>query len=414
MLSSFELHTIFSVQLICLTAIYFAVQLPQSIALLKNKRHFLVSVVGILALQLGFAALQTTEIGDVKLFAGAGWYFRHATDFYFIDAEHTQYPFFPFLIFLYAVLNPIQELFPFLTFSFFLKGVLSIILLVISWFILKKPTHSSQQRRSIVLQLLAHPVTTAVIFLHGQVDAFLVMFVVAAAYTTTVTQQKTSLLIRIALFTASIASKTWSVLLLPFFVLNEKLWWQRVSFVALVAFGLLANVFAYTRLVDGSSVRTVLPAVTQAGGPIGEWGITLVLNAPEFWQKNGTIILIIGAVIFTILVRRIKRPIWESLLLLVLLIQSILPRWGIQYLFWSIPFWYLSEQKNHKPRQLFFLAASLYAAANYYNIANQMGNLSAPIPEFHIKTLSFITWCTVIFAVWEMCQSKSRKNDGGR
>ncbi len=413
MFSPFELPTIFCLQLICLTATYFAVQLPQSVALLKKKGYFLASIVGILVLQLGFAALQTTEIGDVKLFAGAGWYFRHATDFFFIDAEHTQYPFFPFLIFLYAVLNPTQELFPFLTFSFFLKGVLSIVLLVIGWVIVKKPTPSSQQRRSAVLQLLTHPVTTAVIFLHGQVDAFLIMFVIAAAYTTTVTQQKSSLLVRIALFTASIASKTWSVLLLPFFVLNEKSWWQRLSFIALVALGLLANVFVYTRLVDGSSVRTVLPAVTQAGGPIGEWGISLVLSAPEFWQKNGTVILIIGIVIFTMLVNKMKQPIWESLLLLVLLIQIILPRWGIQYLFWSIPFWYLSEQKNRKPRQLFFLAASLYAAANYYNIANQMESLSAPIPEVHIKILSFITWCTVIFAVWDLYQFKT-KNGGGR
>lgn len=107
--------------------------------LLKSKRNYIYLIVLTFFFHFLAAGLLKKEVGDVMLFSGAGWHLRHKIDFYWIDSDHAQYPFFPFLIFFFTIFNFLTESFPFFTFSFYLKIFLLIpALFYLSWCILKK------------------------------------------------------------------------------------------------------------------------------------------------------------------------------------------------------------------------------------------------------------------------------------
>ncbi len=369
-------------------------------SLLRKKSLFVGSAFLILLLQLSFAALQTKEVGDVMLFSGAGWHLRHQIDFYFIDAQHTQYPFFPFLIFVHAVLNFVQEAVPVLTFSFFLKVVLTGALLVLSWRIHSEKKLPQNSQRTFVLQFLSHPITTLVIFFHGQVDVILLAFLLLSFRFLSLAKLS-GFMLGVTFFTASVAAKTWSLLLLPYFVLLQPNWQRRMLAPILLIGGLLVNVFVYTRLVDGSSVRTVLPAVTAAGGPTGEWGLSLLLPIPNFWESYGLVILLGVVGVTTLKMYRWKVNPMRGLLVLILVIQLALPRWGIQYLFWFVPLLYISDLTN-KQRMLITISATLFAFTNYLNIAREVEGLPILFSKSLVEILGLGCWGTIAVLVWQL------------
>jgi len=87
----------------------------------SNQHQTYLLQIAVILIQLLIAAFFKKEVGDVALFSGAGWHLRHKIDFYWVDANHTQYPFFPFLIFLHAGLNLLSEILVIFSFSFYLK-----------------------------------------------------------------------------------------------------------------------------------------------------------------------------------------------------------------------------------------------------------------------------------------------------
>lgn len=404
MLSS--LASVVLAQFTVLTALHALFHFPRFQSALKQKNVFIVACTLILALQLGFAAFQTKEVGDVMLFAGAGWHLRHQIDFYFIDAQHSQYPFFPFLIFLHAGLNALQVAVPLATFSWYLKIALSLCLVGICWVILAE-TKKTMKGRAAVLQFLSHPITTLVLFFHGQVDVFLLLFVIFAFWLQKKQMNVIPMFASICLFAASIAAKTWSVLLLPYFWLQQSWRWRLLSPLIIIA-ALIGNVFVYTRLVDGSSVRTVLPAIGAAGGPIGEWGLSIIWSNTTFWSSFGLYIVLAVTAIVTLWLQYKKAQLWDALLVIILAIQIVLPRWGIQYLFWSLPFWYLGTKLNNRQRLTLTITAGGYAVLNYLNIAQQIEQLPILFPELLVQSIGLVCWAVTVYCCLQLIE-KLRK-----
>jgi hypothetical protein len=325
------------------------------------------------------------------LSSAAGWHLRHGLDFYRIDTDHTQYPYAPFLIFFHALGNWLSETIPFFTFSFYLKLFLLVCLFGIAA-IITKTSSDRNAGRIASLQLLTSPITYMVVLFHGQTDVVLLYFFISGSYLFSKKQFPTYQ--GALLYAASVATKTWSIFLLPLVLVSMK---RRIDQLAvLLILGLLffVDIFVYTRLV-GSSFRIVVPALLSAGGPIGVWGITYLLGIytliPVYkliWVAGGLLVL------YGLLTIR-KYSFWFNCLLLIFGFYIITPNWGVQYLFWCLPFIYLLRTKipSLMYRVLTILGSS-FLAVNYVSIA--AGKQLSPIT--FTKGLGFMLWVFILFA----------------
>jgi len=341
----------------------------------------------ILILQIIAVALLTKEVGDVMLFSGAGWHLRHKIDYYFIDSDHSMYPFFPFLIFLYAPINLLTEIVPFLTFSFYLKLVL---LAALYWL---APTVTNNHRQQLLF--LTSPITYCIVLFHGQTDILLLSFLILSLQLL----NKKHLFVSALSFAASVAVKTWSALLLPVVLLSLKSAKKMGLFLLSVTAFLFIDVFIYTRYVFGSGFRVVMPAIIKAGGPSGQWGITYLMSFINgFHQWFPPHSLVFFTVLFFLgqwFVFRSKKTLKVQLMIELLLIYLIIPKWCIQYLFWLYPFLYLTNLINHLPlKSAYIVLTGLYLFLNYLNLALGFSLIPASVifPLGFLLYLLFVYW----------------------
>lgn len=338
--------------------------------LFANQKKFKITVFIITFLQIIAAFLYQEVISDVFLFRGAGNHLRKRIDFYWIDSNHSQYPFFPFLIFMHAGLDWIAETIPQLEFTFLLKLVLLLPLhYLANW--IKKGAKKKELGRQKYLELISSPLTYLIIFFHGQIDIILMAFFVLSFQF--IDQEKINLknIIKGAVFyAASIASKTWSMLFAPLILWFHRKNWKIILFFLLTGILLLGNVFIYTRVVFGSSVSSVLPSIFKAGGPIGVWGLTLLKPLQNLLLQHKLVsyglMLAIG---YLILIRK-NLSFWKTISLFILWLYIIAIHWGIQYLIWALPFLiYFKEWFGEKWFKTFHLSAAVYTWLCYVNIS---------------------------------------------
>ena len=339
---------------------------------LRRRKIYLTCLVLTILTQVAAAAVLRREVGDVMLFSGTGWHLRHKIDYYFIDSDHSQYPFFPVMIFIYAPINWfIETVFPGLTFSFYLKLLLLVGLYYLAFKI------KDRARR---LQFLTAPVTYATVVFHGQTDVLVTALLVLAS--------SRKLVLSALSFAVSIGVKTWPALLWPVFARRLKLK-PLLVFTAIIWFFLFADVFASTRYVFGSGFRVVLPAVLKAGGPPGQWGLTYFF--PQFSLPFFAVLFAAGQW----LLLKIKAPFYQQVFINLLFIYLILPRWGIQYLFWLWPFLFLTKLIDRLPGvKTYLLAVFSYLFLNYANVASGLTVFSSKL----IWLLGLIIW--FIFLFW--------------
>lgn len=325
----------------------------------------------IIFIQIVFSAMLRKEIGDVMLFSGAGWHLRHRLDFYFIDQGHSQYPFFPLLIFPYALFNLLTETFSFFTFSFYLKLFLLLpSLYLISKLILQRQKkHSNPWRQLQQMQFLSHPLVYAIVVFHGQTDVVLLsLFLFFIFY-----QQKKKITAAF-FYSLSVLAKTWSILFLPLIVKFEKKWQHRFTFLLILFITLMADIFIYTRLVEGSSFRTVLPAVLKAGGAVGDWGLPFLISLlfPSLVQLIKLKSLLFFIILFSLcqwLIYKKKTSFLESIFLTILSFYLVLSKWAGQYLFWIWPFIFLIKEKlRSKNYNLFSFLSTIYIFLYYFQV----------------------------------------------
>jgi len=306
------------------------------------------------------------QVGDVMLFSDAGYYFRNGVDYYWIDSDHTQYPFFPFLIFFHAVANKLTYIFPAVNFVQVLKIGLLIPLYLIARFIYKNSKLELIEKRRRVYSFLLNPVTYSVVLFHGQIDVILIAFLIYAVQAMVTAKSYLKVIVSGLLFAASVATKTWSVIFLPLYL---KFFGFRKTFVVGITtlLFLFVDVFIYTRMVFGSAFRVVLPAILKPGGPVGIWGISLMLKPWSEYLSAHNLFIFGGLLSIGLLVVFFNRfKFWVSACLLVLWVYLIIPNWGIQYLFWVIPFSYLI--KRDRKWVGFELLAGVYVFFNYLNV----------------------------------------------
>ena len=329
----------------------------------SNQHQTYLLQIAVILIQLLIAAFFKKEVGDVALFSGAGWHLRHKIDFYWVDANHTQYPFFPFLIFLHAGLNLLSEILVIFSFSFYLKIILSGCLLLISHFFIKKKIWQ--------LRFLTSPLIFASIYYHGQIDIILLLFLIAAIQFIQKKQSWGSVIKSSFLFAASIAAKTWSILLLPQIVLKIKSWPKKIAYLASIGLLLLVNIKFYTSIVFGSSLRTVLAALNSPGGPMTIWGVSLFLK--PIWtliQNYRLLIFILVFGLLQLLILLKKKDLNQIALLTIISFYLATPNWGVQYLLWQLPFIFILAANNKlKVEKKILILASLYSFVAYLAVS---------------------------------------------
>jgi len=347
--------------------------------LYANRKTFKISIFIFTFFQLLTAFLYVEKVTDVYLFKSAGNYLRQRIDFYWIDSDHTQYPFFPFLIFMHAGLDYMSETVPYLTFMFLIKSVLLIPLHYLAYWV-QSNAQTALAGRKKYLELITSPIIYAVIFFHGQIDIILIAFFILSITYLEKKDSYKNMALSAVLFAASIASKTWSIVFSPLLLWHKRKDWKIIPYFLFTGFLLLTNVFLYTRYVDGSSVSTVLPALLKPGGPIGIWGITLLPPVTEYLMQHKLLIYALLLGVGYLLVIRTKYSRIKILTLFIMWLYIVSIHWAVQYLIWIIPFTILfSEWLGKKWVFQFHLVASIYVLLNYINVANNSETINRNI-----------------------------------
>lgn len=377
---------------------------PTFLQKLSSKGFFAGVLGALIVFQLLIITTITYEVGDITVTSGAGTYLLQKIDFYFIDQDHGSYPYFPFMIFPQAVFGLLRDTTSF-TFSFYQKVCLLAALYFCGWVIYKNQpqTNSVAETRLVTVQFLTLPHVYGIVLFHGQTDIIVLAFFIASVlYLTPITFS--TLVKSMVLYAVSIGVKTWSVVFLPLVVLHLKSTWKTVFYVVGTALVILTSVFVYTRIVDGSSIRTVLPAVLHAGGPSGIWGLTLILSA--LYPLPTQYYLIAFGILFllcqlVILKKRVS--VWDKCFLTVLSIYILIPQWGIQYLIWIVPFLYLAPVVTMPKRLIFVLLSTVYLFCLYFNIVTER----VLFPPMITGSLGLLIWGYCVYWFVHLLNTRS-------
>src|SRR3989344_1431790 len=336
-------------------------------------RAFFLLAASLIVIQLICAATLKIQIMDVLLGSGAGYHLRQGIDFYWIDQGQGSYPYFPFLIFLQAVLGWLTEIFPGTLYTLYVRLVnLVALVLVTSVVYLELKPKSLSQARLGVLLLLASPIAYLSVFYHAQSDVILLAFFLLGSFILFRETLVKNLLIGSFLYAASIASKTWSIIFLP--AIFRKLGTAKTGILMVISgIFLLSDLFIYTRLVFGSRIRGAFLAALNAGGPIEVWGVsglTKLLELPIVWSTTFRFIwLAISFTLIQFLLFRKKLNFWQNCFATVLSFYLITPNWGVQYIFWIVPFLsLLTRELGKKTIFLYSIVFGVYALLHYINI----------------------------------------------
>ena len=271
------------------------------------------------------------------------------------------------------MLGWLTEIFPGTLYTLYVRLVnLVALVLVTSVVYLELKPKSLSQARLGVLLLLASPITYLSVFYHAQSDVILLAFFLLGSFILFRETLVKNLLIGSFLYAASIASKTWSIIFLP--AIFRKLGTAKTGILMVISgIFLLSDLFIYTRLVFGSRIRGVFLAALNAGGPIEVWGVsglTKLLELPIVWSTTFRFIwLAISFTLIQFLLFRKKLNFWQNCFATVLSFYLITPNWGVQYIFWIVPFLsLLTRELGKKTIFLYSIVFGVYALLHYINI----------------------------------------------
>ena len=340
---------------------------------IKTGRAFLLLIAGLVTLQLICVATLKIQIMDVLLGSAAGYHLRQKIDFYWIDQGQGGYPYFPFLIFIQAFFNWLTEMFPGTLYTMYVRLLnLAAMITVASAVYLQLKPKSLFQARLGVLLLLASPITYLSVFYHAQSDVVLLAFFLLGSFVLLRRRSVKNLLIGSILYAASIAGKTWSIIFLP--AIFRKLGVVKTGvLIAISGIFILCDLFVYTRLVFGSRIREVFLAALNAGGPIGVWGVsglTTLLQLPIVWNGSfrfSWLAITFGLIQFLLFRKKIN--FWQHCFATVLSFYLITPNWGVQYVFWIVPFLsLLIIELGKETIFLYSVVFGVYVLLHYINI----------------------------------------------
>lgn len=381
----------------------------------QSKNIFKISFIILLLIQIISIGLLKDEVGDVKQFSTAGWTLKNGMDIYKIDISHNIFPFLPFLIYFHVLFNVLVEQLPLFTFSFYLKLFLLIpsIYLVGYLIYLENKKESLIEARLLFLQLLTSPITYAIVLFHGQTDVILLMLFLWGAKLLITGKDKKSYIVGLFAYGLSIATKTWSGVLIPLLVKYQKTASKKLGIIFGSGLTILGIILIYSNFVFRPKLDVILLAVLKAGGPIGMWGLSYLGSFnPSIltWFINNNIIIFgLLFLCFQVLILKKNISFLQSCLLTILSMYIVIANWGIQYLFWVIPFIYMLKSKlNHIHINIFLIISSFYLFISYLNIS--AGEIRI-IPNTWINSIGFLLWIFIIY--WFIYLIKNLKKVSG-
>ena len=359
-----------------------------------------------------FAFFIKNPMPDVHLFESAGFYLTQKNSIYFIDQTHGTYPFFPFLIFPYALFHLVVKRYPILPFSFLVKLILiptifALGILIEKLSILQGLKKNSAFQRKILFCL--NPVVFFSIVYHGQADILLLFFFLLSFYFF----EKT--LLSGIFYGLSILTKTWSVIFWPLFFLKIKTFNSKIIHFLSTIIPIFVVCFIYTRLV-GSSFRQVASAVFghpavfgQHSGTPSFWGIAAILNVffqvtkntdiKYFIQHFSSFSTFILAIVFLLLYLIIfikKISFHKSSLILILGFYILTPSWGIQYSLWVLPFLFM---ENLVYGLVYSFIASPYLIFSYLPVINSEVDMNLS------KLFSLLPWLFSLVIFYQLIKN---------
>jgi hypothetical protein len=136
---------------------------------------------------------------------------------------------------------------------------------------------------------------------------------------------------------------------------------------------------------------------------VAEWGVSLALRpwAAEL-QKVNLFIFATGMVgIYGLLLW--KKPAgWLAYVIMILGVYVVIPNFGVQYLFWVVPFLYLTKLKQSRQMAIFSSLGGLYVFLSYLNIAAGVET----IPFVLVRAVGFVLWLFCGWWVWQLLKVK--------
>lgn len=269
-------------------------------------------------------------ISDVALFETVGIHIAMRDDFYAFDRPtHGTFPFLPLMTWIYGLFHMLS-VYTGINFVVFVR-LFVILFVVLTTILIRKFGRNPWL-------LILNPITFLVVVLHGQVDAVLIFFVLAAIYNF---EKPTKSSIALAL---SLLVKNWSIIFAPLFLIQR----QKLSHLLLgiIGFALTIGFFLllHIRWFHSKPELFLETFTSHLGGSPGYFGYTAILNVLGFdsfaqFLDNETTIILGAAFLAAYFISFVKKlNLVKSALLVVLTFLVFTPGWGLQYTFWILPF----------------------------------------------------------------------------
>jgi len=378
MLSSYPLVTIIGFSAISCLYLLLLIVWERNISLLRItlQKFFIPIILLILSFSFITAFSLSGEVGDVRLFATAGYALFHKIDIYWLDQSHGTYPFLPFMIYPYALFWYLSDKLPVFTFSFFIKLLLIPIVFLTSFLIakiLRQKGLAKYKARFIQLLFLTNPIVFLTITFHGQADILLIFFFIASVF---YLQKK--IILSAVLMALSILTKSWSVIFLPLIILRIRSFQKIIIYLSTFILVLFAFVFLYKSFIFTSITRIFSAAIMRPSGSAGYWGITALLDILNlqkisyFYSANRLYFLFLGILGGLGIYYIRKLSIFRGVLLLVLIVYALTGGWGLQHSLWLVPFGLLNNK--FKETSIYSLLTVPYLFLSYLAIAGGWEN----------------------------------------
>lgn len=342
---------------------------------------------------------------EMQVFGEAADIFRRGESIYLIKVAH---PYLPLEIYWFVAARWLAEHVG-LFFVFWVKSfnVLMDSLIASIMFMGLSRFRTLEQAEKIGWLYVFNPITILVAAYQGQFDALPLFFVVLAWYFWERSQVLTQNVVGAALSTGmAILSKTWPFILAPILFLRAQNWRQRMQLVVFVAVPVLLGIVLFELIFPGSW-QAMLKRAMRAGAISGWWGYSAVLNVWQLVTDSGQVLFgwvsrygkYVGyaAGFATIWFTR-KRPLLESLLVTVLVMDTAVPNLGLQSLCWIIPIGLLAGRFNSLG--WFVVGALIHMLISYWGIhlASWMHRLFVPtIANAIIQLSSLSVWSVMVW-----------------
>ncbi|MBK8902810.1 MAG: hypothetical protein IPM53_16600 [Anaerolineaceae bacterium] len=342
---------------------------------------------------------------EMQVFGEAADIFRRGESIYLVRVAH---PYLPLEIYWLVLARWLAENVG-LYFVFWVKSLniiadsLTALIIFVGISRFRAPEHAQKTGWLYVF----NPITILVAAYQGQFDALPLLFVVLAWYfyeQSLVTNQSFG---GAAWFTGmAILSKTWPFILAPILFLRLSNWRHRVQVTVLVALPVLLGILLFELLFPGSW-QAMLQRAMRAGAISGWWGYSAVINVWQLvtdsgqglfnWVSQYGKYVGYGAGFATIWLTR-KRPLLESLLVTILVMDTAVPNLGLQSLCWILPIGLLAGRFN--ALGWFVMGALIHMFISYWGIhlADWMYRLFVPTTGNAIVQLSSLTvWLVMVW-----------------